>query len=68
MIVQRNQQLNFGKYKGKTLQNVIDLDPGYISWCLRAIDSFEVAEDVEQELKEQVFDYYPFGNPVDYAD
>jgi len=25
--------LTFGKYKGKSIKEVIDSDPGYIKWC-----------------------------------
>lgn len=33
---------DFGKHEGKTVEDVIELDPGYISWCLEEVDHFKL--------------------------
>lgn len=33
---------DFGKYKGKTLENIFKENPNYIFWCIRNIPSFYV--------------------------
>lgn len=34
--------LRFGQYKGDELWLVIETDPGYITWCIETIESFEL--------------------------
>ncbi len=41
----------FGKYEGKTLQEVFDMDPKYIDFCFNNYDEFYVSPDVMKELK-----------------
>jgi hypothetical protein len=35
----------FGKYKGKTLDEVMQLDPDYVDWCLANLDHFALGDD-----------------------
>ncbi len=35
----------FGKYKGRTLDEVMQLDPEYINWCLANLDHFALGDD-----------------------
>jgi hypothetical protein len=37
--------MQFGKYHGEAVENVIPCDPRYIRWCLKAIDRFSLTED-----------------------
>ena len=41
----------FGKFKGKTVKEVIELQPSYLDWCLKSIDSFSISENVITEIK-----------------
>lgn len=41
----------FGKYEGKTLRQIIDLQPSYINWCVEALDHFYISEVVIEEIK-----------------
>jgi hypothetical protein len=47
-IYKLNTVLNFGKYKGKTVEEVCEVEPDYIIWALTKIPSFNLyAKDVE---------------------
>jgi tetratricopeptide (TPR) repeat protein len=37
-------KVNFGKYKGKTIMEILDTEPDYISWCIISIDKFSVCD------------------------
>ncbi|QED38991.1 hypothetical protein FK178_15260 [Antarcticibacterium arcticum] len=43
---------NFGKYEGKTLEEVISIQPDYINWCILNLDHFLVDEDQLEEFLE----------------
>lgn len=38
--------LKFGKYKGKTISEMIDIDPHYILWCIINLKHFSVIPDL----------------------
>jgi len=44
-------EFTFGKYEGKTLQEVFEKDPKYIDFCFNNYDEFYVSPDVMKELK-----------------
>ncbi len=46
----------FGKYRGKTLEEVFRISPSYIDWCLRNISNFEITQST--------FEYLILTNPV----
>jgi len=48
-------RFNFGKYEGKTLEDVFKEDPQYIDKCLVGIDDFVIDEKAVQKL----FETYP---------
>jgi len=33
--------LDFGKYKGRTVEDVLDEDPRYLLWALESVERFE---------------------------
>jgi len=37
-----NQKLNFGKYKSKTIKEIINNDINYIIWCIKNIENFNL--------------------------
>lgn len=43
--------LNFGKHKGKTILEVLTIEPAYINWCLKEIYSFVLSETALEEFK-----------------
>lgn len=45
-------RLDFGKHRGKTLEEVIEEDPRYIRWALREIDRFDITEAAEAYLEQ----------------
>ncbi len=62
-------KLNFGKHKGKTIDEVLEEDPTYIRWCLENIDWFKLSEEDEKEVSEwtdswdrEMEDYYGWGD------
>lgn len=41
----------FGKYEGKTIRQIVDLQPSYIDWCATNLEHFYISEDVIEEIK-----------------
>ena len=37
---------SFGKHKGKTLAQIVDLDPSYIEWCIINLEHFYIYEEI----------------------
>ena len=35
----------FGKYKGRTIESICDLDLSYIDWCLRNVKGFTLTDE-----------------------
>ena len=50
--------LNFGKYKGKTILQVIDEDPAYIVWCIRNVKNFIIDDNLNKELCKQYDEHF----------
>ncbi|MDR2651083.1 MAG: hypothetical protein LBC68_02035 [Prevotellaceae bacterium] len=44
-------KFDFGKYTGKTLQEVLEIQPSYINWCIINLTHFYISEDVIDEIK-----------------
>ena len=44
--------LNFGKYKGETIEEVYEKDASYLQWCLENIERFNLS-DKETALIEE---------------
>ena len=68
--------LRFGKHKGKTVNQILQEEPGYINWCLKNIDTFEMSvsdkEKVSQlsaeKSQQQYEDYYGAIDIYDFCD
>jgi len=53
--LQPNDTITFGKYKGKTLNEIAELDAGYIVWLDEEIKSIKIDTDfVSQCLREEL--------------
>lgn len=50
--------LNFGKYKGKTILQVIDENPAYIVWCIRNVKNFTIDDNLGKELCKQYDEHF----------
>jgi uncharacterized protein (DUF3820 family) len=53
----QTDRLTFGKYKGKSIQYILDTEPGYIVW-LEEENVLEMPEDIYQEAQELDYDEY----------
>jgi hypothetical protein len=42
---------DFGKYKGKTIEDILIDNPGYVDWVIRNVDSFALSRDTFQQAK-----------------
>ena len=40
-------QIDFGKYKGMCIRNLIDRDFGYIQWCVEEKNIFEMDQEAK---------------------
>jgi uncharacterized protein (DUF3820 family) len=56
-IKARTDRLTFGKYKGKSIQYILDTEPGYIVW-LEEENVLEMPEDIYREAQELDYDEY----------
>ncbi len=50
-IYNENTEFTFGKYEGKSLQEVSQIDTSYIDWCLCNLDHFCLEDEVFEHLK-----------------
>lgn len=46
-----NTTFYFGKYKGKTVKDVLDIQPSYLNWCAENLDKFIISEADAKEMK-----------------
>ena len=51
---ENNTPLNFGMYKGLTLENISQFNYNYISWCIINLDHFYISEETIELLKSNV--------------
>lgn len=45
-------EFTFGKYKGKTVKEVLELHPNYIDWCAINLDHFYISDETITEIKD----------------
>ena len=48
-ISNRKMVMLFGKYKGETVQDILDNDPQYLVWLHEKSDQFELSWDLLEE-------------------
>lgn len=51
-----DDEFDFGQYKSRSLSDVMDINPGYVTWCMMNISnnrycSFVITDEAIQELK-----------------
>lgn len=64
----REQRLNFGKYKNKTLQQIYEFDPGYLVWLYETIAVLKISKTIYRDALEKTLAFtndddedYPVG-------
>lgn len=45
-------EFTFGKFEGKTVREVLELQPTYLDWCAINLDHFYITEETITEIKE----------------
>jgi hypothetical protein len=44
-------EFTFGKFSGKTIREVIEIQPDYIDWCATNLDHFYITDEIITEIK-----------------
>lgn len=76
MIVKKTDKIGFGKYKGKTVQEILEDDPTYVRWLIDNVETFKMSpEDTRETLDRateadliEYDDYYGTIDIYDYCD
>lgn len=50
-------EFTFGKYEGKTVREILELQPKYLDWCAINLDHFYISEKVIEEIKTIITDF-----------
>ncbi len=56
VIRDRDYILPFGKYKGTSVGDVLELNPGYLLWAVENIEWFDLHADILEEAEEVMDD------------
>jgi len=54
-VFSRNAVVHFGKYKGKKVKQILDIDPSYLVWAKNTIPWFNLREDILNDAIERTF-------------
>lgn len=46
-----DSEFNFGKYEGKTVKEIIEIQPAYLDWCAINLDHFYISDEIIEEIK-----------------
>ena len=61
----QNTPLQFGMYKGLTIENISQFNYNYISWCIVNLDHFYISEETIDMLKSQIKSFKLKDSAVD---
>jgi hypothetical protein len=50
-------EFTFGKFEGKTVRQIIDLQLSYLDWCAINLDHFYISETVIEDIKKIKHDF-----------
>ena len=50
-------KFTYGKHEGKTVRQIVDIQPSYLDWCAINLDHFYMTEYVIEEIKEIKSDF-----------
>lgn len=67
MVLGKNDKMTFGKYKGKTISEIAEENPGYIVWLDEKVKTISIDQkivaDCEEMTDDDIFDYdFDFGD------
>ena len=51
-----NDIINFGLYKGRTIGDVMKMEPSYIDWCIKNFKGFKLWKKLAQRFEEIKFE------------
>jgi hypothetical protein len=54
--IQLTYKFSFGKYQGKTVKEVIEVDPAYLLWADSTIDWFILSDEVSKKVIDIIFE------------
>lgn len=57
-----NDMFTFGKFKGKTILEVLENKPSYIVWCIENVKNFRIDPVLSKELLEQYHNFFNIDN------
>jgi len=55
-------KFDFGKHEGRTVEEVCELEPHYISWCLEEVDDFRLDPGAKRYYRECIGNHIDVGN------
>ena len=44
-------EFTFGKYEGKTVKEILEIQPNYLDWCAINLDHFYISDEIIEEIK-----------------
>ncbi|OYQ50608.1 exodeoxyribonuclease X C-terminal domain-containing protein [Flavobacterium aurantiibacter] len=44
-------EFTFGKYEGKTMKEILEIQPTYLDWCAINLDHFYISDEIIAEIK-----------------
>lgn len=50
-------EFTFGKYEGKTVREILEIQPTYLDWCAINLDHFYISGEVIEEIKATYSDF-----------
>ena len=59
-----SDKLTFGKYRGRTIREVMQKDAAYIEWCKKNIEGFAVSEVLTDNKRTINVSFYSIGIEV----
>lgn len=51
-LMSLNSKFTFGKYKGFTLEDILNTDPKYVRWCIGDAGNVELSNDAYKEYED----------------
>lgn len=52
-----DSEFTFGKFEGKTVRQVIDIQSSYLDWCALNLDHFYMSDEVTEEVRSIIPDF-----------
>jgi len=71
MVLGKNDKILFGKYKGKTISEIAEENPGYIVWLDENVKTISIDQKIVadcEEISDEENDYAWMGNEFDWGD